>query len=143
MNLLEEKKIVYTAMSKHYFYARMFVSSFTLTEGYVPLNPFNVFGYFLSDLVDRDLVRQGNNNIVRISDEVWIFGPIADGVLAEIEYAIALNKPIKFFTVGKSIAKIKPLTVDNLEFEEDSLTKDTSENIKNKIATYMESYSNV
>ena len=92
MNLLESKKIIYTAQSKKFFFAKMFVCKFVLEKNAIPLNPFNVWGYFLNELADRDLVRRGNNNIVRISDETWVFGPIADGVLFEIDYAISLNK---------------------------------------------------
>ena len=87
MNLTESRTTIYTAQSKHYFHARMIICKYVLERGYVPLNPFNLWGYFLYDLVDRDLVRRANNNIIRIVDEVWVFGPIADGVLQEIRLA--------------------------------------------------------
>ena len=45
--------------------------------------------------MDRDAVRQANNNLLRIADEIWVFGHlIADGVLFEIRYAQQLNKPL-------------------------------------------------
>ena len=54
----------------------------------LPLNPFRVFEYFLGDRVDRELVRQANNNLISRSDELWVFGDhIADGVFFEIRYA--------------------------------------------------------
>ncbi len=77
--------VVFTAQSKVYFYCRDAVCQFVFDNGAVPVNPFRVFEYFLGDRVDRNLVRQGNNNLIRIVDELWVFGDvIADGVLAEI-----------------------------------------------------------
>jgi len=63
------------------------ISTYTLSQGYVPLNPFQIFGYFLNDTVDRDLVRQANNTLVILADEIWVFGDVSDGVLAEIKQA--------------------------------------------------------
>lgn len=117
-------KIVYTAQSKHFFYAKMFICQYVTERDAVPLNPFNIWSYFLNEMVDRNKVRCGNNNIVRISDEVWIFGPISDGVYNEILYAISLNKPLKFFTLGSSVDSIKPQKIDQLIFEEDISEKD-------------------
>lgn len=54
----KDKPLVYTAMSKHLFYFRMFISVFVLKNGGVPLNPFMVFDYFMLDAVDRDSVRE-------------------------------------------------------------------------------------
>ena len=94
MDIYEDKKIVYTAQSRHLFYARMLITKYAIEHDVVPLNPFNVWGYFLYEITDRDFVRRGNNNIVRISDEVWVFGQIADGVLDEIKLAMKFRKPI-------------------------------------------------
>ena len=58
LNVQKDKPLVYTAMSKHLFYFRMFISVFVLKNGGVPLNPFMVFDYFLLDAVDRDLPKQ-------------------------------------------------------------------------------------
>jgi hypothetical protein len=58
LNVQRDKPLVYTAMSKHLFYFRMFISVFVLEEGGVPLNPFMVFDYFLLNVVDLDLVHQ-------------------------------------------------------------------------------------
>ena len=35
--------IVFTAMSKKYFYMRFFVTKFALKQGVVPINPFTQF----------------------------------------------------------------------------------------------------
>jgi len=98
LQVQKDKPLVYTAMSKHLFYYRTFISAFVLKQGGVPLNPFMVFDYFLSDTVDRDLVREGNNNLVKRSDQIWVFGPVSDGALAEIILANKEGKPIRYFT---------------------------------------------
>ena len=103
---------MYTAMSKHYFYYRMFISSFVLEAGGVPLNPFMIFDYFLHDGVDRDLVREGNNNIVKRADEIWVFGPVSNGVLAEIQIAKQLEKPIRYFAIEKPHKLVEVLKAD-------------------------------
>jgi hypothetical protein len=118
LNLKNDKPLVYTAMSKHLFYYRMFISVFVLQNGGVPLNPFMVFDYFLLDVVDRDLVREGNNNLVKRSDEIWVFGSVSNGVLAEIQIANQQHKTVRYFAVEKS-RKIIEITKDNVEMEDE------------------------
>src|SRR5690348_4470609 len=116
-----DKPLIYTAMSKHLFYFRMFISAFVLQKGGVPLNPFMVFDYFLLDAVDRDTVREGNNNLVKRCDEVWVFGPVSNGVLAEIQLANQQGKPVKYFAIRNSqkiIAISKPKVVMEAEVED-------------------------
>jgi hypothetical protein len=104
LDLQKDKTLVYTAMSKHLFYFRMHISRYVLQNGGVPLNPFMVFDYFLQDNVDRDLVREGNNNLVKRSDELWIFGPVSNGVLAEVQI---------------DSTEIKEVTKKDVELEDD------------------------
>lgn len=139
MNILEPKKVVYTAQSKHLFYCKMLVCKYVLEHDAIPLNPFNVWGYFLYELVDRDLVRRGNNNIIRIVDETWVFGPIADGVLAEIEYTMELKKPLRFFSAGSKYDDIKPIDVSDLIVEPEALVGSYLEEIKERIRRYLAS----
>ncbi len=136
MEINEAKTIVYTAQSKHLFYARMLICRFVLERGAVPLNPFNLWGYFLYELVDHDLVRRGNNNVVRIVDEVWVFGPVADGVLAEIDLAIGLNKPLRFFSAGSRYEDMRPIGVADVEFEETVSSKSNLKAIRDWIALH-------
>lgn len=117
LGLTTDKPLVYTAMSKYIFYCRMFISKFVLENGAVPLNPFMVFDYFLLDMVDRDLVREGNNNLVKRSDELWVFGKVSDGVLAEIKMAKAMKKPVKYFKI-ENPQNIIEITTDEVELEE-------------------------
>ena len=78
------------------------------------MNPFMIFDYFLLDTVDRDLVREGNNNVVMRSDEIWVFGPVSNGVLAEVEIAKLMDKPVKYFKIEKphTITEIQPGDVE-------------------------------
>ncbi len=118
LNLTNDRCLIYTAMSKHYFYYRMFISKYVLEQHGVPLNPFMIFDYFLLDTIDRDLVREGNNNLVKRADELWVFGPISNGVLAEIRIAKRLNKPTKYFKIEKP-HKIVPISVNQVQMEDD------------------------
>ena len=118
LDVRNDKPLVYTAMSKHLFYFRMFISVFVLEHGGVPLNPFMVFDYFMLDTVDRDTVREGNNNLVKRCDEIWVFGAVSDGVLAEIQIAHEQKKPIRYFAIEKS-HKIVESTQEEVELEDD------------------------
>ena len=117
MELTQDKKLVYTAMSKHLFYMRMQISKFVYDNGGVPLNPFMISGYFLADSVPRDVIREANNVIVKRSDEIWVFGPVSDGVLAEVKLCKSQGKPVRFFEVIKS-KEIKEISKDQVQFED-------------------------
>ena len=116
LSLNGSKQFVYTAMSKHYFYFRMHISRYVLEQGKVPLNPFMLFDYFLLDSVERDLIRDANNSVVLRSDEIWVFGPISNGVLAEIVLARKANRPILYFKIEKP-HKITPISPEEIEME--------------------------
>ena len=137
VDLREPRPIIFTAQSRHLFYCRMLICRYVFEQGAVPLNPFTLYGYFLHDLVDRDLVRRGNNNLVRMADELWVFGPIADGVLAEIEYAIGLRKSIRFFSAGPEFSDIRPVPVGELVFEPEALQQAAKGELKGAIAGYL------
>lgn len=113
--------VVFTAMSKKYFYMRFFVTKFALEQGVVPINPFTSFDYFLLDAVERDVVRRANNTLVARADELWVFGDIADGVRAEIVQAQAQNKPVRFFAFTKD-KDIHEVSISDLVYE-DSVEK--------------------
>ncbi len=117
-NLQEEKKIVFTALSCKNFHQRMLICKHAFEQGVIPINPFNLFGYYLYELVDRDLVRNANNNILKRCDELWVYGEISDGVLAEIQMFEKLDKPIRFFDISNLPKEIKEISKDELIFEE-------------------------
>ena len=118
LNLKENKSLVYTAMSKHLFYFRMHISKYILEQNKVPLNPFMIFEYFLLDTVKRDIIREANNNLVKRADELWVFGTVSNGVLAEIKIAKEMKKPISYFKIEKS-QTILPITKEEVETEEE------------------------
>ncbi len=116
--LIVHKPLIFTAQSKYYFYCRDGVCEFVLKQGGVPINPFRMFGYFLDDRVERNIIRQANNNMIRSAQALWVFGDqIADGVLAEIFYAQKLGKLMQFFTISDRAEDIKPISIDDLNFE--------------------------
>jgi len=110
--------LVYTAMSKHLFYFRSQISKFVVENDAVPLNPFMIFDYFLNDTVERDKIRGANNTIVSRADEIWVFGPISNGVLAEIKLAQGINKPLRYFNIIKS-KDIVEVSNEEMEFEDE------------------------
>ncbi|MBM3236495.1 hypothetical protein FJZ31_09370 [Candidatus Poribacteria bacterium] len=110
--------VVYTAHSAKTFFMRHHICLFVLQQGYIPLNPFMNFEYFLLDTVERNKIRQGNNSYIHIVSEVWTFGPIADGVREEVLLAERLGKPVKHFSLKKTLESIKQITRNNLEYEE-------------------------
>ena len=83
----------------------------------MPINPFMSFGYFLSELVDRNTVRNGNNNVLKRCDELWVYGDVSDGVLAEIQMFKAMGKPIRYFHIGKQPDSATEVTEAQLVYE--------------------------
>tara|TARA_Y100000034_G_C6815299_1_gene366745 strand:- start:188 stop:565 length:378 start_codon:yes stop_codon:yes gene_type:complete len=112
----KDMRLVYPAHSKHYFFFRQHISKFVLERGCVPLNPFMIFEYFMLDTVDRNVVRNANNNLVKKSDELWVFGPVSDGVLEEIRLAKKEGKNVLYFSIvgSKDIIEARK---EEVEFE--------------------------
>lgn len=113
----KEKKVVFTAQSKQYFYCRDAVCEFVLRQGCIPVNPFRIFGYFLGDRVDRDLIRNGNNEMIRRCDELWVFGNVSDGVLFEIYMCRQMGKQVRFFNIATRANEIEELNPEDINFE--------------------------
>lgn len=135
-----EEKIasVYTAHSKHNFYARNMISAFVLENNKLPLNPFTNWDYFMNDMVDRSLTVRANNNLIYLSDELWQFGIISDGCYHEIKLAMNDNKKIKFYKIGKKVEDIKEITIDELEFEDELIQEYDIDNFKDELKEYVD-----
>ncbi len=118
-NLQEEKKVVFTAQSCKNFHQRMLICRHAFEQGAVPVNPFNTFGYYLYELVDRNLVRNGNNNLMKRCDELWVYGAISDGVLAEIQMFKALGRPVRFFDISGLPHEVKEISKAEAIFEDE------------------------
>src|ERR1700730_17480260 len=93
------KKLIYIAMSNRNFYWRMHVSKLVLDEGYVPINPFMLFDYYLLHTVPKQLVREAINNLLARCDEVWVFGTMSLGVKVQLGIAKRLKKPLRFYDI--------------------------------------------
>jgi hypothetical protein len=93
------KKLIYIAMSNRNFYWRMQVSKLVLDEGYVPLNPFMLFDYYLLHTVPKQLVREAINNLLARCDEVWVFGTMSLGVKVQVGIAKRLKKALRFYDI--------------------------------------------
>ena len=109
--------VVFTAQSKVFFYCRDAVCEYAFNNGCLPVNPFRIFDYFLGDRVDRDIIRNSNNEMISRCDELWVFGPIADGVLFEIARCKQLGIPIRFFNIATRASEIREIGIDDLVFE--------------------------
>ncbi|MFA6397692.1 MAG: hypothetical protein WDK96_02495 [Candidatus Paceibacterota bacterium] len=117
LRLNKKTKVIFIGMSKYYFFFRRHAVKFVLNQGFTPISQFGIFDYFIADSINRDLVRRANNNLIRISDEFWVIGPVSDGVLAEIKLVKEMKKPIKYFKVVNS-KDIKEIPKKEVEFEE-------------------------
>lgn len=117
-SLSGQKEIIYTSMSKHYFCYRIHISQYIFQQGKVPLNPQILFDYFLLENIEREMIRDANHSLIRRSDEIWVFGPISNGVLAEIKLAKQLTKPVHYFKIDK-FYKIHRIPEELAEMEEE------------------------
>ncbi len=117
--LQDEKKVVFTAQSCKNFHLRMLICKHAFEQGVVPVNPFTNFGYYLYELVERNLVRNGNNNLMKRCDELWVYGEISDGVLAEIKMCEQLSIPIRYFDISNLPESVNEITKADLVFEDD------------------------
>lgn len=112
-----ERKVVFAAMSKRNFFMREHIIRFVLEKGHTPTCAFMMFSYFLLDTVDRKDLITANNDLIRRSDELWVFGEISDGVKAEINLAKELKRPIHYFTGGINVVKFKEIDELKVKYE--------------------------
>jgi hypothetical protein len=98
--LRHPKKLIYIAISNRNFYWRMQITKFVLDEGYVPINPFMLFDYYLLHTVPKVVVREAINNLLSRCDEVWVFGRLSLGVKVQVGIAKRLRKPMRFYDIA-------------------------------------------
>lgn len=92
-------KVVFAAMSKRNFYLREYIIKFILEHGFTPTCAFMMYSYFLLDTVEREKLIDANNELIRRSDELWVFGEISDGVQKEIDLAKERKMTIKYYGI--------------------------------------------
>ena len=70
-----------------------------IDDGYMPIASHLLYPQILDDAdpVQRELGLSFGLSLLRICDEVWVFGEISSGVSKEIEEAKRLKKQIRYF----------------------------------------------
>jgi len=104
------RPVVFAAMSKRNFYLREHIIRFILQKGYTPTCAFMMYSYFLLDTVERRRLIEANNDLIRRSDELWVFGNISDGVAEEIKLAKRLKQTVKYFCIDQFPNTIKEIS---------------------------------
>ena len=84
-----------------------------------------IFEYFLLDTVEREKIYKANSVLVERAEELWVFGEVSDGVLAEIKLAKTQQKPIRYFEVINS-KEIKEISKEEVKFEDGEEMKTAS-----------------
>ncbi len=102
-------------MSRRNFYLREYIVKFILEQDCTPLSAFMMFSYFLLDSVDRTRLIEANNDLVRISDEIWVFGDVSQGVLEEVKLARSLAKPVRCFSIRAMNDIASDITFDAID----------------------------
>jgi len=108
-SLFDRRPLVFTAHGAESAYLRERICAHALGQGVIPVNPWMLGGYFLYGLVDKDEVRRANNNLLMRSDELWVYGPVTDGVQVEIDWASEAGLPVRRFNLdhyGEDIAEV-------------------------------------
>ncbi len=135
LRFYKEYPLVYPAYSKHNFYLQMHISQFCLEHHTVPLNPFLMFRYFIGDSVPRETVYEGNDNLVRIADEVWVFDEVSDGVLGEVRNKKKQGGTVKYFRhySDKSPITYRRIGTDKVQFEVPRLGDEDLEDFRGEL----------
>lgn len=135
LRFYKEYPLVYPAYSKRNFYLQMHISQYCLEHHTVPLNPFLIFRYFIGDSVPRETVYEGNNNLVRISKEVWVFDEVSNGVLAEVRHKKEQGGKVKYFRHYSDKAPItyRRIATDKVEFEAPKLGDEDLEKYRGEL----------
>ena len=112
-----QRKVVFAAMSKRNFFLREHIVRFVLNQGHTPTCAFMMFSYFLLDTVDRKALISANNDLIRRSDELWVFGEMSDGVREEIKLAKKLSLPVRYFHCGADPGNFTPTKAHKVKRE--------------------------
>lgn len=114
-----ERKVVFAAMSRKNFFLREHIIRFILKKGFTPTCAFMMYSYYLLDTVDHKSLIRANNDLIRRSDELWVFGEISSGVKAEIELAESLFKKVKYFNFeyGDRVGNFNEIEKDEVKVD--------------------------
>ncbi len=113
-------KVVFTAHSSRNSHHSMMICKYVFEKGHIPVNLFNLYGYFLYGLVGKDKIFRANNEILKKCDELWVFGEITEGVQIEIDLAKRENIPVKYFKLirnGAESITISEISEKEIEYD--------------------------
>lgn len=110
--------LAFASFSKKKFYLRAQISAFILENGFVPVSPFMNFEYNMSGIVNKDLIRIANNTLIDRCQELWVFGPVSDGVLVEVFLAVKAGLKVRYFKVIDDAGIFEELSADEVELED-------------------------
>jgi hypothetical protein len=102
-----QRKVVFASMSRNIFYLREHIVKYILEAGHTPTCAFMMFSYYLLDTVERIKLIDANNDLIKRSDELWVFGDISDGVREEIILAGRIGIPVLYYDILKGSSDIK------------------------------------
>ena len=74
-----------------------------------------MYSYYLLDTAERCNLIKANNDLIRRSDELWVFENISDGVQKEIDLANELGMPIKYFKLENTGVKLLFHEIEKVE----------------------------
>lgn len=111
------RKMVYVTHSKSWFYAREVVMQFAVKQGVAAVNPFTTYGFYMDGRVERDEVIECCHQLIRTSDELWVFGPVSEAILTDIAVAVMEGKEVHFFSISENISEINELRLEDIIFE--------------------------
>ncbi len=112
-------EVVFAAMSKKSFFLREYIVRYILENNYAPSCAFMMFSYFLLDTTQREGLINATNALITKSDQLWVFGPISDGVVYEINLAKSLNIEVKYFDIVlKDVVGFKQIAESKIKFED-------------------------
>lgn len=111
------RKMVYVTHSRSWFYAKEVVVQFAVKQGVAAVNPFMNYGFYMNGAVEKDEVIECCHQLIRSSDELWVFGPVSEAILTDIAVAVMEGKEVHFFSISEHISEIRELQMDDIIFE--------------------------
>jgi hypothetical protein len=76
-----------------------------------------MFSYYLLNTVSKKSLITANNDLIRLSDQLWVFGNLSDGVIEEIHLAEKLKMPVRYFRIEKKVGDFKEIKPRDIELE--------------------------
>lgn len=75
-----------------------FYSETALRRGYLPIAPHLMYGEILQDDYpeDREMALAAGLELLEMCDEIWIFGPVAGGMINEVKKAEEMGLVVRF-----------------------------------------------